>query len=305
MSRERRKPRGIVVARLLGAYVYLFPLALGVNLPALLGLDWDDLPWIKYGAYMWFLAVLLKGFLATSLKRDMEELRKTLEEGIRYLIDDLLDVFEFSVIQDSASDQNIDESLGSPERLEKQRLERFQTMLVQVPHYIASLAGRAGVVEAQIFVACRHNGHSHFVSRYSNKKPGSKKHFSNLKNADGGFADPVAGEVWTAAEHNLTRAYKNLTWRAPLWGDKPYGWRRFAKHKHATFMTTPIFSSDDQPAGLLTINATRPNALTAVDADVIELVAQMIQSANLLCGYLDEQGEYETMVPERQRRCKG
>lgn len=306
MSSERKKPKGLFWARLVGAYVYFFPLALGVNLPNLLGWNWDEFPWIRYGAYFWLAAVITKGFLATSLKRDVEELRKTLEQGVRYLIDDLLGVFEPATGYDTPSNSDLGglvSQLNPVESLRKQRRDRFQKMLEQVPHYIASLAGRSGEVEAQIFVACRHNGHLHFVSRYSNKKPGSKKHFSNAKDAEGLYINEVDGEVWSAAEAKRTRVYNNLTWRARWGAVQPMGWKRFQKHRHATFMTTPIMGSTDLPVGLLTINANRPNVLTAVDSDVIELVAQMIQSANLLCGYLDEPGEYETMVPERQRRC--
>lgn len=303
MSSDRRKPRGSVLTRVLGSYVYLLPLALGVNLPGLLGWDWSQFPWIMYGAYLWFLAVVLKGFLTASLKSDMEELRKTLEQGIRYLIDDLLGVFEPLVGRDELADFDADSVLASQEKLRRQRRERFQNMLEQVPHYIASLAGRSGAVEAQIFVVCRHKGHLHFVSRYSNTKPGSRKHFSSELGPDGSYKHDVDGEVWSAALQKETRVYNNLTWRASLRSDKPVGWKRFVKHKHATFMTAPISGSRDEPVGLLTINANRPNVLTAVDSDVIELVAQMIQSANLLCGYLDLPGEYETMVPERQRRC--
>lgn len=264
-----------LVVKLATFYQWLFPIAVGINLPKVLGINLQSDVWLWAGTGILIVLLLLKAFVYRELRRELKQIRETIKTSLRHLLTDTQDVLTSSD-RDSA--------------------DQLENMIKRVPTYLVPLAGTGVSVQAQVFLVYEHSGHQHFVSEVSSNGVWSTHHFSN-ETKEGVATDEMGIEVWNAALIGKTRYFPNLSfWKSPF-SPCPSGWKRFRSHRrYKSFITAPIFGSEDQPVGLLTINAQKPHALSEVDAEIVELIVNALQIANQRTKTLDKPRQYTTLL---------
>lgn len=224
---------------------------------------------------MLIVLLALKAVVNRELHRELDQVRATIKTSLRHLLTDTQDVLTSS--GNDAADQ-------------------LENMIKRVPTYLVPLAGVGIGVQAQVFLVYEHSEHLHFVSEVSSNGVWSDHHFSDEVN-ENGPVDAMGMEVWEAARAGETRYFPNLSWWKSPFTSSPHGWKRFSRHRgYKSFVTAPIFGSEDQPIGLLTINAQKPRALSEVDAEIVELVVNALQIANQRTKTLDRPRKYTTLL---------
>lgn len=264
-----------LVVKLATFYQWIFPIAVGINLPQVLDLPVKSNAWLWVGTGALVILLVLKAVVNRELRRELNQVRATIKTSLRHLLTDTQDVL-------TSSDSDA--------------AKQLENMITRIPAYLVPLAGAGVGVQAQVFLVYEHSGHRHFVSEVSSNGVWSVHHFSDEEKG-GVPADSMGMEVWEAARKGRSRYFPNLSWWKAPFTSSPYGWKRFMRHqRYKSFITAPILGSEDQPVGLVTINAQKARALSEVDAEIVELVVNAIQIANQRTKTLDNPRQYTTLL---------
>lgn len=264
-------------------YLLVFPFVASLDLiNRIFGVAPVD-SWLTPAAVVALILVAAKIAVYRSVRKELSQVREAVKGSLRLLFEDMNEIL----------------FADDPER----KREQFKQLLTSVSTYMVPLAGTAKTTQAQVFLVRSHGDHDHFYPSSSSNGVFSKARYSNKRDKDGRYLDESAAEVWQAAIEGRPRFYPNLTWRSKLLGDKPFGWKRFALgRRYSCFITVPLLSGSERLAGLLTINSTRPRALTEADVEVVSLIADTIQIADRDVKFLDALSGFDVVCSKAERQ---